>query len=234
MLLAFVSDPLRRSIRNAHAQSGKAGLQLTFRAVPPGHSLPFGLGQHVFGGHRQVIRDRPLTRAATAGNRPDELHTHGVDLEVTASTQPKRTPAAMTRSISARAIFGFVRATRCSAGTPARAKRSGSLTQLSGRKSRNATVTGTSPRASVSDTNVWQLAFLPKADAYCEATPTECSSSQAHPRAAALELAPAEHRRASGLIEPSASKADLPLAFTGCVLAFLRNHVRDDAMWGSK
>src|SRR6266567_2657313 len=174
MLLAFVSDPLRRSIRNAHAQSGKAGLQLTFRAVPPGHSLPFGLGQHVFGGHRQVIRDRPLTRAATAGNRPDELHTHGVDLEVTASTQPKRTPAAMTRSISARAIFGFVRATRCSAGTPARAKRSGSLTQLSGRKSRNATVTGTSPRASVSDTNVWQLAFLPKADAYCEATPTEC------------------------------------------------------------
>src|SRR6266568_9052549 len=83
MLLAFVSDPLRRSIRNAHAQSGKAGLQLTFRAVPPGHSLPFGLVQHVFGGHRQVIRDRPLTRAATAGNRPDELHTHGVDLEVT-------------------------------------------------------------------------------------------------------------------------------------------------------
>src|SRR5260370_12853522 len=83
MLLAFVSDPLRRSIRNAHAQSGKAGLQFTFRAVPPGHSLPFGLGQHVFGGHRQVIRDRPLTWAATAGNRPDELHTHGVDLEVT-------------------------------------------------------------------------------------------------------------------------------------------------------
>src|SRR6266705_2120435 len=156
MLLAFVSDPLRRSIRNAHAQSGKAGLQLTFRAVPPGHSLPFGLGQHVFGGHRQVIRDRPLTRAATAGNRPDELHTHGVDLEVTGDADRPG------------------EATRRSAGTPARAKRSGSLTQLSGRKSRNATVTGTSPRASVSDTNVWQLAFLPKADAYCEATPTEC------------------------------------------------------------
>src|SRR5450756_1763996 len=37
-----------------------------------------------------------------------------------ANTQPKRTPAAMTRSISARAISGFVRAVRYSAGTPAR------------------------------------------------------------------------------------------------------------------
>src|SRR5258705_12052873 len=35
-----------------------------------------------------------------------------------ANTQPKRTPAAMTRSISARAISGFVRAVRYSAGTP--------------------------------------------------------------------------------------------------------------------
>jgi hypothetical protein len=35
-------------------------------------------------------------------------------------TQPKRTPAAMTRSISTRANSGFVRAARYSAGTPAR------------------------------------------------------------------------------------------------------------------
>jgi hypothetical protein len=32
----------------------------------------------------------------------------------------------------------------------------------------------TSPRASVSDTNVWQFAVLPTAEAYCAATPTEC------------------------------------------------------------
>jgi hypothetical protein len=32
----------------------------------------------------------------------------------------------------------------------------------------------TSPRASVSDTRVWQFAVLPSADAYCGATPTEC------------------------------------------------------------
>lgn len=39
--------------------------------------------------------------------------------------------------------------------------------------SREALATGTSSRASVSDTSVWQLAFLPSAEAYCEATPTE-------------------------------------------------------------
>src|SRR5882757_9521469 len=78
------------------------------------------------------------------------------------------------RSISASAISGFVRAVRCSAGTPARFKRARSLVQLSGRKRRSATVTGTSPRASVSDASVWQLAVLPNAEAYCAATPTEC------------------------------------------------------------
>src|SRR6188768_1679627 len=48
------------------------------------------------------------------------------------------------------------------------------IVQFSGRKRRNATITGTSPRARVSDTSVWQLAVLPRADAYCAATPTEC------------------------------------------------------------
>lgn len=42
-----------------------------------------------------------------------------------------------------------------------------------GRNSRRLTMTGTSPEASVSDTKIWQLAFLPKAEAYCRATPTE-------------------------------------------------------------
>src|SRR6516225_4109654 len=80
----------------------------------------------------------------------------------------------MARSISARAISGFVRAVRYSAGTPARSNRSRLLVQLSGRNSRNASMTGTSPRESVSDTRVWQLAVLPSAEAYCAATPTEC------------------------------------------------------------
>src|SRR5438874_1760161 len=80
----------------------------------------------------------------------------------------------MIRSISARAISGFVRAVRYSAGTPARSNRARLLVQLSGRNSRNASMTGTSPRASVSDTRVWQLAVLPSPEAYCAATPTEC------------------------------------------------------------
>jgi predicted ATPase len=54
---------------------------------------------------------------------------------------------------SARAISGFVRAARYSIGTPVRLKRTGSLVQFSGRKSRKATITGTSPRASVSETS---------------------------------------------------------------------------------
>ena len=45
---------------------------------------------------------------------------------------------------------------------------------ISGRNSRRPTITGTSPRASVSDTKVWQMAAWPKADADCGATPTEC------------------------------------------------------------
>src|SRR5439155_17861286 len=49
------------------------------------------------------------------------------------------------------------------------------LVQLSGRNNRNASMIGTSPRASVSDTRVWQFAVLPSADAYCAATPTECA-----------------------------------------------------------
>src|SRR5262249_15980072 len=72
------------------------------------------------------------------------------------------------------AISGFVRDVRYSAGTPARSNRARLLIQLSGRNSRNASMTGTSPRASVSDTRVWQFAVLPSAEAYCGATPTEC------------------------------------------------------------
>src|SRR5215467_9870509 len=72
----------------------------------------------------------------------------------------------MTLSSSARAISGFVRAVRYSAGTPARFNRAGLLVQLSGRNSRNASITGTSPRASVSDTRVWQLAVLLSAEAW--------------------------------------------------------------------
>src|SRR5262245_36398678 len=61
---------------------------------------------------------------------------------------------------------------RCSTGTRARFKRDRSLVQLSGRKRRNAIITGTSRRASVKDTSVWQFAVLPRADTnrFCQSS----------------------------------------------------------------
>ena len=72
------------------------------------------------------------------------------------------------------AISGFVRATCRFVGTPARVIRSGSSVQVSGKKSRRPTITGTSRDARVTETSDWQLDVLPSAEAYCAATPTEC------------------------------------------------------------
>ncbi len=58
-------------------------------------------------------------------------------------------------------------------GTRALAIRTESLVQLSGRNRRRPTITGTSPLANVAETSVWQLAVLPRVEAYCAATPTE-------------------------------------------------------------
>ena len=111
----------------------------------------------------------------------------GVPVEYrTARTKPEIALAEIDRVTAAGVRFGWVLA---DAGWAERAV-SPSLTARnlstaighlsnSRRKRRNATITGTSPRASVSDTRVWQLAFLPSAEAYCEATPTECLPSSA-------------------------------------------------------
>jgi hypothetical protein len=108
-------------------------------------------------------------RAAVLGASDGIISTASLIVGVAAAAAT-RTPAAITRSISARAISGLVRAMQYSIGTPARFSRDGLLVQLSGRNKRNASMTGTSPRASVSDTTVWQLAVLPSAEAYCAAT----------------------------------------------------------------
>jgi hypothetical protein len=82
-----------------------------------------------------------------------------------ASTQPKRTPAVSVRSTSWSAIPGLVMKVRRSSGTPSLSIRVGSDVQLSGRNSRKAIGTGTSPQDSVSGTSVRPLAFLPSAHA---------------------------------------------------------------------
>src|SRR3954468_1622384 len=91
------------------------------------------------------------------------------------STQPKRSPAPITRSISASAISALVRAACAVSGTPAASQRAGSSVQAAGKNSRSPTGSGTSPRASVSETRTWQFAVLPNAPQYCGATPTESS-----------------------------------------------------------
>lgn len=106
----------------------------------------------------------------TAQHSPRSLNACRNDAErpypASASTQPKRSPAATTRSISSMASSGFVLGCRMSSGTPALIIRASSLVQLSDRYSRGLSMSGTSPDASVTDTSVWQLAFLPRAEAY--------------------------------------------------------------------
>src|SRR6266481_6751782 len=200
MLLTLVPDPLRWSVGDPHADSSKTSLELSFRSGAPSDVPPSGICQHLFSRHREDVRNVPLTGTAASGYRPDHLHIGRVHLEVPrdtdcsgkfASCEPlaerRAQPITGIRQHAAKAhtsrhdtidlakaISGFVRAVRYSVGTPARSNRARLLVQLSGRNNRNASMTGTSPRASVSDTSVWQLAVLPSAEAYCAATPTEC------------------------------------------------------------
>ena len=125
MLWALVPDPLWWSVGHPHADSSKTSLELSFRSGAPSDVPPSGICQHVFSRHREDVRNVPLTGTAASGNRPDNLHIGRIYLEVprdtdcpgkfaiceplakrraqpkpaSAKTQPKRTPAAMTRSI---------------------------------------------------------------------------------------------------------------------------------------
>ena len=158
----------------------------------------------------------PPPRTAARRNGPNQLHADRIHFEVTRNTNgpgqiasreplPERRAQPITgiRQHTAEAYTGCdhaidlgqrdlrLRPCRSMFGRNARSLQpSRSFVQFSGRKRRNATITGTSPRASVSDTSVWQLAVLPRAEAYCAATPTECSPSSA-PR---YRRSPARHR----------------------------------------
>src|SRR5471032_3056156 len=86
MLLAHILDPLRWSIGGPYANRGEASFQPALGAVSPAHILPLGIGQHVFGRPRQDIRNVPLARPTPAGNRPDQLYPHRINLQVTGDT----------------------------------------------------------------------------------------------------------------------------------------------------
>ena len=108
VLLAFVLDPLRRSVCGPHANCGETSFQPTLGPVSPTHILPFGVGQRVFGRARQDIRNVPLARAPPIGNRPDQLYPDRIHLKVTRDTNSpsnatcrepltERRPEAVTR-----------------------------------------------------------------------------------------------------------------------------------------
>ena len=148
--------------------------------VPPGHRPAGHVCQDRLGRHRDLIRDVTLARSSAPRNGGDHRHVGWIDLaafrDPDSPGQATRAqglserggpitrfgqhaaeahaPPFRTRSISATAISSLVRASRRSLGTPALLIRCGSLVQVSGRNSARPTATGTSPRASVSDTNV--------------------------------------------------------------------------------
>src|SRR5262249_47697493 len=86
MLLTLVPNPLRWSVGDPHANSSKASLGLSFRAGTPTDGVPFDMGQHVFGWYRENVRNVPLTRTTTLGNRPDHPHIGRVHLKVARDT----------------------------------------------------------------------------------------------------------------------------------------------------
>src|SRR2546423_6059662 len=86
MLLTLVPDPLRRSVGNPHADCSKTSLELSFRPAAPTDGAPSGIGQHVFGCHRQDVRNVPLPGTAASGNGPDHPYIGRVYLEVPRNT----------------------------------------------------------------------------------------------------------------------------------------------------
>src|SRR4051794_34650404 len=163
-----------RSIGHAHALGCEARGECTFGALPPDHTPPKAFCQHVVGILGGFARHRMLTRLASLRPWEQQVHSCGEDLQrtgntdrpgeaacaqplaewsaIAVSTQPKRTPLALTRSISASAISGLLFAIRAASGTPALAQRAGSSVQTRGRNNRSPTGTGTSPRAKVNVT----------------------------------------------------------------------------------
>ena len=189
-----------RSVRHTHPPGGEAGAERAFGAVAPGDAPPAllcpAVSAAVRGGRfgTGCLRARPVgvrdgRSSDRRSGRPSGCRRRRpprtarvlqpwrkvglLPNPASASTQRKCSPAAISRSISARAISGLVCAARAASGTPAAAQRSGSSVQQVGRNSRSPTGTGTSPRASVSETSTWQFAVLPSSPQYCGATPTE-------------------------------------------------------------
>jgi hypothetical protein len=160
---------------------------------------PLRAFEHCVRGNGFDVRHMPHPRATASCDREDQLHIGRIDLLVSGDAH-RPAKAARTQCLSewsGQPVTGIGQYTTEAharsddtidlldrdlglgaiflqrAGTPALSMRAVSLVQLSGRNSRKLSMSGTSPEASVTDTSVWQFAFLPSAVAYWGATPTE-------------------------------------------------------------
>ena len=200
VLHALVMDALWRTIGDPHAHGGEGSRQRPFGSLAPADASPLCGGENVFSRRGQLIGNMALARPPASGDRKHQPDMARIDFLLlgdsdrplqAARAEPlaeRRGPAIACirqhrrkpNARSADAIDLGQRDLRLrprrppSLGTRAFAIRPASLVQLSGRNRRKPIITGTSSRASVSDTSVWQLAVLPSAEAYCGATPTEC------------------------------------------------------------
>ena len=134
MLGAHVSDPLGWAVGNSDADRGEARRETPFCAATPTDRSPGGHLQHCLRGDRLHVGDMPLAGAPASSDREDHRYLGWIyfllerdpdcpgkptltqtlperalkPYPASASTQPKRAPAARTRSTSASAISGLV------------------------------------------------------------------------------------------------------------------------------
>jgi hypothetical protein len=95
VLLAFVADPLRRPVGDAHADGGEASVQRSLRSLMPGERAPFRLGEHVLSADGEDIGQMPFARAAACGDGEDEFDVARVDLLMTGMPTAQASPRAL-------------------------------------------------------------------------------------------------------------------------------------------
>ena len=163
------------AICNADTAGCEETCQSTFGSPSPADPLPFRYGQQRFGRDWRPIWDVVFARPSSFRDGEDQSDVGGID--VLASRHPYRpSQAALAQSLTERPAgavpgigkdaaetrardddavdlldryFRLCQRVRLTSGTRARAMRSGSSVQFSGRNSRRPTITGTSRDANV-------------------------------------------------------------------------------------
>src|SRR6202453_492108 len=226
VLHALVMDALWRTIGDPHAYGGEGSRQRPFGSLAPADASPLCGGENVFSRRGELIGDAALARPPASGDRKREPDMARIDFLLLGGSdpplQPPRVEPLAERRGQAIACIRQHRRKPDASGADAidlgerdlrlRARDAtvfgpASPVQLPGRNRRKPIITGTSSRASVSDTSVWQLAVLPSAEAYCGATPTECEPFFGSAVSSMTRAAPAPPISLSAWIASSSSSS---------------------------